>query len=86
MCYFCFILFRDFVSRNATARKLISKPVGQLLQEEMEIFVTERKALTVRSRGSDVFCWTPVISLLFINRVLKATNNKFGEIKFASCA
>ena len=27
-----------------------------------------------------------MISLLFINRVLKATNNKFGEIKFASCA
>ena len=86
MCYFCFILFRDFVSRNPTARKLISKPVGQLLQEEMEIFVTERKALTVYVVRSDVFCWTQVISLLFINRVLKATNNKFGEIKFASCA
>ena len=36
--------------------------------------------------GTAVFCGIPVISLLFINRVLKATNNKFGEMKFASCA
>ena len=33
-----------------------------------------------------MFCGIPVISLLFINRVLKATNNKFGEMKFASGA
>ena len=54
MCYFCFILLSDFLSRNATARKLISKPVGQLPQEEMERFVKERKVLTVGSWESCV--------------------------------